>query len=486
MYKKSKRFLAGFLAFLLVVTMLPTDMLSVVYAEEDAIVADVDASESVEATDDKVEAVVDTAKADDDEAVADDAKADDNESAVDDAKADDDDAALTVSNTAEDSDEVQEEVPDVEDRDTVSEDPENDFDNKAELEDDELSYSQTPWTSGANNTLTRTTTWDFSSDTHETTTYITGDDTLKGLKCLKGEKISFNKFNIKDGKNIPQGLSIFVGCAAGIPLDIDTSSVSVKITLNAHNDNRVATIGENSVRVWQINKNNDKIKNEGNGNIAAQTNDDKYFISDIYEKTYTLSDMTLDGGNNYIKFESLLGEWKIRKIEITETKSELAKKLGFKEEPSFTSTGNPKTPFVGDTLTVDFTANEDEERTPVIKWYKVSSENTETALEADTNSDGKSYTIKADDRGSKIKAVVTFEAADSKDKVEKECTTQAAVTEKKFGFKKSPYFKGEDNSSLYPGETLPLDYELNDPGTDESEIKLELVKDENGTEKTTD
>ena len=34
MYKKSKRFLAGFLAFLLVVTMVPTDMLSVVYAEE--------------------------------------------------------------------------------------------------------------------------------------------------------------------------------------------------------------------------------------------------------------------------------------------------------------------------------------------------------------------------------------------------------------------------------------------------------------------
>lgn len=491
MYKKSKRLLAGFLAFLLVVTMAPTDILSVVYAEEDAIVADVDASESVEATDDKVEAVVDTAKADDNEAVADDAKADNNESAVDDAKADDDDDALTVSDTAEDSDEVQEEVPDVEDRDTVSEDSENDFDNKAELEDDKLIYSQTTWTSGANNTLTRTTSWDFSSDTHATTTDIKGDETLKGLKCLKGERISFNKYNIKYNDNneaviTPQGLSIFVGCAAGIPLDTDTSSVSVKITLNAHNDNRVATIGENSVRIWQKNAGATANKGDTNSNIAAQTNDDKYFISDIYEKTYTLSDMTLDGGNNYIKFVSLLGEWKIRKIEITETKSESTKKLGFKEDPSFTSTGNPKTPFDGDTLTVTFTANEDEERTPVIKWYKVSSENTETALAADTGSDGKKYTIKADDRGSKIKAVVTFEAVDGKDKVEKECTTQAEVTEKKFGFKKSPYFKGEDNSSLYPGETLTLDYELNETGTDDSEIKWELVKDENGTEKPAD
>nr|MDE7267352.1 InlB B-repeat-containing protein [Lachnospiraceae bacterium] len=39
---------------------------------------------------------------------------------------------------------------------------------------------------------------------------------------------------------------------------------------------------------------------------------------------------------------------------------------------------------------------------------------------------------------------------------------------------------------MFPGETLTLDYELNEPGTDESEIKWELVKDENGTEKTTD
>ena len=62
MLKKSKRFLAGFLALLLVVTMVPTDMLSVVYAEEESeavetVEAETEVAESTVADDDAEEVV---------------------------------------------------------------------------------------------------------------------------------------------------------------------------------------------------------------------------------------------------------------------------------------------------------------------------------------------------------------------------------------------------------------------------------------------
>ena len=89
MLKKSKRFLAGFLAFLLVVTMVPTDMLSVVYAEEDETVT-AEAPESVEQNDEADE-VIDDVKADDADEVVDDVKADE---VIDDVKTDDADEVI--------------------------------------------------------------------------------------------------------------------------------------------------------------------------------------------------------------------------------------------------------------------------------------------------------------------------------------------------------------------------------------------------------
>ena len=510
MLKKSKRFLAGFLAFLLVVTMVPTDMLSVVYAEE----AEEIESQVLEDTDD--DAVPEDVKEDDGD--LEDVKAADED--LKEADADDDDAAVENDNNLTDKEDseptskavVTDDVDDV----TLSEDEEEttqavttdretetkEVENKAES--DLAQYVvKTPGDWSDNK---RTTSWDFSQKQPSSGTTVTKGDTLEGILVVEG-KVQYKA--LSSGK--AQGLSLIsdpitvsddhttASCntyaTIGIPLDASTESVKITLGVTTTGVDRYIVIGNtkeggSNQRVYHRSttgydsfSNNSYTSSEyGAGYMTTDADGNKWLYITVGEPAVTSKTSngeTTYSGSNEIKFAT---------ISITETKSEeVTPKAAFKAdgEPTLSKSEDSSACdllHVGDKLTVAYVLDlaTGEEDASDIVWTRVKEGSESEALDADED-DPTTYTVTTDDLGSKIRVTVTpkIEGYDDGEPVSK---TSAEVTALEDGFITDPYFEinGDKNETeARVGDTLTVAYETGHDETREATFAWYRVAAEN-------
>ncbi|MBD5520936.1 MAG: hypothetical protein HDR03_06870 [Lachnospiraceae bacterium] len=281
---RGKRFLAGFLALLMAVTLLPANVAGVAYAEElDAI--ETEAPDSVVAVDEETEAAdsVVTADEETDEPQVNDAESSEDVETEDVLTADEEDLAL------------EEAVPELEAAVAVA--------SEEVLEPAEVSAAVTADTSKydekVNDGKVRSWTFDKASamkwvNKDDGNTTLTADHDLDGIK-LSGGTVTLKPTDTSgSGDNVVEApnLTLARGGKIDIPVDDDTDAIAIEITITGRNAKRYILIGAGTKqeKVYQKQDSSDILTYFGNDKVY--TNEKLYLKTDNMFSTVQNDDET--------------------------------------------------------------------------------------------------------------------------------------------------------------------------------------------------